>query len=325
MSARYVTQMRLPGVGTSGQQRLAGARVLVVGAGGLGCALLPLLVGAGVGSLTLIDPDTVELGNLHRQTLYRMGDLGRPKVDAAASSLRTLNPEVRIEALHRPLTPAEAAALVAAADVVVDAADQFAVSYLLSDACLVARRPLVSASTVGMAGYAGIFCGATPSYRAVFPQWPAHLGDCSSAGVLGPVVAMIGALQAQLVLSLLLGLSPSPAGRLFRWDGRDFASFAFHDAPEPENAWPLLDPSQLTDTDVVVDLRGFDEAPRSPVLRALRATNETLPMLWPRLAEAPRVVLACRSGLRAARAAAWLQQQGCTRLALIAFSASHFR
>lgn len=325
MNARYATQVRLPGVGTAGQQRLAEARVLVVGAGGLGCALLPLLVGAGVGQLTLIDPDTVELGNLHRQTLYRMGDLGRPKVDAAAASLRMLNPEVRIEALHRPLTPAEASMLVDAADVVVDAADQFAVSYLLSDACLAARRPLVSASAVGMAGYVGVFCGAAPSYRAVFPQWPATAGDCASAGVLGPVVAMVGALQAQLVLSLLLGLSPSPVGRLFRWDGRDFASFDFHDAPEPATAWPLLDPSQLTDDDVVVDLRGFDEAPCSPVRRALRATNDTLPMLWPQLAAAPRVVLACRSGLRAARAAAWLQQRGCARLALIAFSASHAR
>ncbi|KZC39744.1 MULTISPECIES: ThiF family adenylyltransferase [Rhodanobacter] len=323
MSARHATQMRLPGVGADGQARLADARVLVVGAGGLGCALLPLLAGAGVGVLSVIDPDVVELGNLHRQTLYRMGDIGRPKVEAAAAALAALNPEVRIETLHRPLTPAAAPALVAAADVVVDAADQFAVSYLLSDACLAARRPLVSASAVGMAGYAGVFCGDVPSYRAVFPQWPATAGDCASAGVLGPVVAMIGALQAQLVLALLLDLPSPPRGRLFRWDGRDFASFDFRDAPEPQTAWPLLDPVQLAADDVVVDLRGLDEAPQSPVPRALRATNETLPALWPQLAAAPRVVLACRSGLRAARAAAWLQSQGCTRLALIAFSASH--
>jgi molybdopterin/thiamine biosynthesis adenylyltransferase/rhodanese-related sulfurtransferase len=325
MNARYATQARLPGIGMDGQARLADARVLVVGAGGLGCALLPLLVGAGVGSLTLIDPDRVELGNLHRQTLYRMDDIGRPKVEAAASSLRVLNPDVRIEALHRPLTPAEAPTQVAAVDVVVDAADQFAVSYLLSDACLAARRPLVSASAVGMAGYAGVFCGDAPSYRAVFPQWPAGATDCATAGVLGPVVAMIGALQAQLVLALLLDLSPSPGGRLFRWDGRDFGSFDFGGASEPEQAWPLLDPVQLASDDVVIDLRSLDEAPHSPLPQALRVTPETLPTLWPQLADAPRVVLACRSGLRAARAAAWLHRQGCTRLALIAFSASHAR
>src|SRR2546426_7440170 len=135
MSDRYSRQIILPEVGAAGQARLRAAVVLVIGAGGLGCAVLQYLCAAGVGRLVIVDHDRVEESNLHRQPLYRMSDLGGLKVQAARRALLEADPEVRIDAVAERLTPANALQLVAAADLVVDAADSFAVTYVLSDAC----------------------------------------------------------------------------------------------------------------------------------------------------------------------------------------------
>lgn len=321
MNARYATQMRLPQVGGQGQVRLAAAHVLVVGAGGLGCALLPWLAGAGVGRITLLDPDRVELGNLHRQPLYRMADVGAPKALAAQAALAALNPESDVHPLVEALTPANAMTHVHAADVVLDAADNFAATYTLSDACHALRRPLVSASALGLGGYVGVFCGGAPSYRAVFPQWPTHGGNCADSGVLGPVVALMGALQAQFALALLLQLQPSPLGRLFTWDaGRlRFGGCGFDGAPEPPHPLRFLAPSQVEPDDLVIDLRSVAEAPRSPLPQALRATLDELSTLAHTLPHDRRIVLCCRTGLRAARAAAVFTRHGYQSLALLAF------
>lgn len=168
MSDRYSRQIVLPEVGPEGQARLARTRVLVVGAGGLGCPVLQYLVGAGIGRIVLVDPDQVEESNLHRQPLYRIGDAGRLKVEAAREALAAYNPGVEVEALALRLAPDNVTSLLARADIVVDAADSFAATYVLSDACYDAGKPLVSASIVGLAGYVGAFCGGGPSYRAVF-------------------------------------------------------------------------------------------------------------------------------------------------------------
>ena len=178
MSNRYLRQTILPEVGPEGQARLGAATVLVVGAGGLGCAVLQYLTAAGVGRLIILDHDRVEESNLHRQPLYRMSDLGQPKVHAAGAALQALNPGTRIEALFERLSSVNAMPLVSAADVVIDAADSFAVTYLLSDTCQRLRKPLVSASVLGLAGYVGAFCGGAPSYRAVFPELPRSAGSC---------------------------------------------------------------------------------------------------------------------------------------------------
>src|SRR6267143_5334250 len=150
MSDRYARQSILLEVGAEGQARLGAATVVVVGAGGLGCAVLQYLTAAGVGRLMIVDHDRVEESNLHRQPLYRMTDLGRPKVQAARAALLQSNPEVRIDTLEERLTAANAPRLVAMADVVIDAADSFAVTYVLSDACR--HTPLVSASVLGLSG-----------------------------------------------------------------------------------------------------------------------------------------------------------------------------
>jgi sulfur-carrier protein adenylyltransferase/sulfurtransferase len=321
MSERYARQSVLPEVGAAGQARLGAAAVLVVGAGGLGCALLQYLVAAGVGRIVIVDHDCVEESNLHRQPLYRMSDLGQPKAQAARTALLALNPEVCIEARRERLTAANAAPLVAAADVVIDAADSFAVTYTLSDACQRAGPPLVSASVLGLAGYVGAFCGGAPSYRAVFPELPRSAGSCAESGVLGSAVGVIGTLQAHLALALLLKWQPPVLGRLLSLDLRTLhlGGFSFAGAQEPQGATlAFIAPAEVGADDIVIDLRSVAETPVSPFPAALRVGVEALEKAQLNLPAGPRIVLCCRSGVRAWRAARALQHQGHARLALIA-------
>ncbi len=320
MSDRYSRQVVLPEVGEGGQARLAAASVAVVGAGGLGCAVLGYLAAAGAGRLTIVDHDTVEESNLHRQPLYRMGDLGRLKVEAARDALSALNPEVRVEARAARLTPASAPALAAAADVVVDAADSFAVTYVLSDACQRAGKPLVSASVLGLAGYVGAFCGGAPSYRAVFPELPRQAGSCAESGVLGTAVGVLGMLQAHLTLALLLRLEPTVLGRLISLDlaTLHIGGFAFTAAPEPADTLAFIALEDVVPSDLVIDLRSCTEAPVSPFATAWRVGVEALEQGGQALPPAPRIVLCCRTGVRAWRAARALGARGHRNLALIA-------
>lgn len=317
MSNRYARQTILGEVGPEGQARLAAASVLVIGAGGLGCPVLQYLVGAGVGRIVLVDHDTVEVTNLHRQPLYRMSDIGRPKVEAAREALHGFNPEVRLEGHVVRLTPQNAGALVEAADLVIDAADSFAVTYMLSDLCLAAAKPLISASVIGLTGYVGTFCGGGPSYRAVFPDVSIDGGTCDTVGVLGSAVAVLGSLQAHLALHVLLGLEPSAVGRVVTFDARRlaFGGFGFAGSPEPDAAVPFIAPEAVQADDIVVDLRGLDEAPVSPFAGARRLVVDTIEELGE---PQGRVVLACRSGQRSLMAADKLRARGITNLALVA-------
>jgi molybdopterin/thiamine biosynthesis adenylyltransferase/rhodanese-related sulfurtransferase len=320
---RYSRQTILPEVGAAGQARLCEARVLVVGAGGLGSAVLQYLCAAGVGHVVIVDHDKVEESNLHRQPIYRMSDVGALKAQAAREALLASNPEVRIDAVSERLTPANAAPLVANAVVVVDAADSFAVTYVLSDACQQAGKPLISASVLGLSGYVGAFCGSAPSYRAVFPEMPRQAGSCATAGVLGTAVGVMGTLQAQIVLGLLLQLQPPVLGQLVTVDFRTlrFGGFSFAGASEPgEAVLPFIAADQVSGADLVIDLRSLAEAPVSPIAAALRIDVDAVENgAGAQLPPAPRVVLCCRTGVRAWRAARALQRQGRSNVALIAF------
>ncbi|MBS0366975.1 MAG: HesA/MoeB/ThiF family protein [Proteobacteria bacterium] len=321
MSGRYERQSVLAEVGAVGQQRLQQASVAVVGAGGLGCVVLPYLAAAGVGRLVVVDHDRVEESNLHRQPLYRMSDIGELKVQAARRALLALNPLVRVDVREQRLTAANAVQLVLPADVVIDAADSFAVTYILSDACARTRTPLVSASVVGLAGYVGAFCGTGPSYRAVFPDMPRSAGSCAQSGVLGTAVAVIGALQAHLTLGLLLDWQPGFLGRMLSLDLRSLhvGGFSFANASEaPGSPLAFIAPSEVSVTDIVIDLRSREETPVSPFPAALRVAVEELEGARLTLPAAPRVVLCCRSGVRAWRAARALQSQGHRNVAVIA-------
>lgn len=315
---RYQRQTMLPEVGDVGQQRLAQARVAVIGAGGLSATLLPLLAGAGVGTLHIYDGDRVALHNLHRQTLFGMQDIGALKVHCAQQALARLNPDCRVEAYTAMLTASGVDRALEQVDLVIDAADNFATTWLLSDACQRLALPLISASVLGRQGYVGGFCGGAPGYRALFPQLPRTAANCNTAGVMGPAVAALGAIQAQMALSVLLAHQPSPLGSVTQCDFScwHFNSFRFDGAEEPVNLLPFIDRQLLCDDDCVVDLRSSSEAPHSVSAHAQRILPADIAG-WQPPADR-RIVLVCASGLRAGQAAQQLQQRGLFRLALLA-------
>ena len=318
--SRYARQMVLPEIGADGQARLAKARIVVVGAGGLGCPVLSYLAGAGVGTIKIVDADVVEESNLHRQPLYAMADIGQAKVEAARRALTAYNPEIEILAEVRRLEPANTASLCKDADIVIDAADSFAVTYTLSDHCLKSGQTFVSASVLGFAGYAGGFCGGrAPSIRAVFPDLPQSAASCATAGVSGPAVGILGSLQAQMALSCLLDLEPTSLGRMISLDLRQFttSSFSFDNAPEPDDGFGFVSVEDIVDNDFVIDLRGVEEAPAIVTAAARRSTVGDVEALAGDTRN-HRTILCCRSGLRAWNAGLRLRQAGCTDISLIA-------
>jgi molybdopterin/thiamine biosynthesis adenylyltransferase len=306
--SRYDRQIAVAEFGPSGQKQLAKTRMLMVGAGGLASPALQYLVGAGLGHIRLVDPDVVALDNMHRQTIFRLDDLGMAKAEAATKHMKALNSECRITPVTEPITPDNMARHADGVDIVLDCADSFAVSYSLSDFCY-GQLPLVHASVIGTAGYAGGFCYDAPSLRAVFPDLPARLGSCAEDGVLGPVVGIIGALQAQMALAIITGADPSPLGQLVTYDaaGNRFGGFRFNQAQEPEAAWPFIGLSQIGDDDMVVDLRHPSEGP--PIVPqshfiSLDDITSQLPA-----EHTSRMVLCCQSGQRA-----WAAAEKLTRI-----------
>lgn len=319
---RYARQMILPEVGAAGQTKLADAHVLVVGAGGLAATVLPLLAGAGIGKITILDPDIVDLTNLHRQTFFTEADVGRPKAVAAAERCRALNSDIEIEAHQLALTPLNAPAFVTWSDLVLDCADSYAASYTLSDTCRDRFTPLISGSVLGLGGYAGGFCGDAPSLRAVFPDAPDSGASCATAGVLGPVVGLIGAMQAQMALNVILGLDPSPLGQVVQFDAQTMRSttFRFDEAPEPGSHFRFAHPLELGEADTIVELRDETEAPEPAHADALRIAPDALPAQLPKGKN--RIALCCATGLRAWRAAEKIQPDWPGEIVLVSASTS---
>lgn len=313
---RYARQVILPEVGQAGQDRLAHARVLVIGAGALGIPVLQYLTGAGVGHITLLDPDTIEVSNLHRQPIYHEAQEGLHKAVACRLAMARLNSQVKMNVILEWLTPENAPQLVADADLVLDCADSYAASYTLSDCCFAAGKPLISASALGLQGYVGGFCGGAPSLRAVFPNPTGGGATCATAGVLGPVVGMIGAMQARMALGHLLGITPSPLGMLMRLDSdMRVSQFRFDDAPEPDGP-RFISRLDVRKTDMVIELRDQIEAPVPAMPHALRLPNYDATAPLPETGQ--RAVFACRSGLRAWRAANLLRERWSGEIALLA-------
>jgi sulfur-carrier protein adenylyltransferase/sulfurtransferase len=218
---RYARQIRLPSVGVDGQQRLKAASVLIVGAGGLGSPAATYLTAAGVGRIGIADDDRVDASNLHRQPLHRTGDIGSAKADSARETMAAINPHVYVEAIRKRVSRENALDLVKAYDVVIDGTDNFPTRYLLNDACVLTRRPLVYGSVDRFEGQVSLFAtDAGPCYRCLFPSPPeaGTVQNCADAGVLGVLPGLVGTLQATEALKLILGLGENLVGRLLLVD-----------------------------------------------------------------------------------------------------------
>jgi molybdopterin-synthase adenylyltransferase len=219
---RYSRHILLREVGGTGQARLKAARVLVVGAGGLGSPLMLYLAAAGVGAIGLVDDDVVDLSNLQRQVAHTTGRIGMGKVVSAAAAATAINPDLRVEAHPFRLSADNALDLVGCYDIVCDGTDNFSTRFLIADACALAKRTLVSAAVLRFEGQLSTFKPhqGGPCYRCLYPEPPPPgvVQSCSEAGVLGAVTGVMGTLQATEVLKEILGIGDTMSGRLLVWD-----------------------------------------------------------------------------------------------------------
>jgi adenylyltransferase/sulfurtransferase len=241
---RYARHIVLMGVGGPGQQKLKAARVLVVGAGGLGSPAIQYLAAAGVGTIGVVDDDVVSLSNLQRQVIHDTASVGSAKVDSAAAAVAKLNPYVRMEEHRTRIDADNAAALIASYDVVADCSDNFTTRYVVSDACFHAKKTLVTAAVGQFDGSLttlkpqakGADGSPNPTYRCLFPEPPPDglLPTCAQAGILGALVGVVGALQALEVIKEIVGYGELLVGRLLLMDARDmrFETVEYHWNPK---------------------------------------------------------------------------------------------
>jgi len=331
-NARYLKQRLVPEIGQTGQARLARSRVLCIGAGGLGCASLPYLAGAGVGQITIIDDDRVERSNLQRQVLFGESDLGLPKAQAARRRLSDLNPQIQLHALDERLSLENVESLFRDHDLVLDGSDNYATKFLCGDASVKFGVPLIYASATGMEAMVTLFDAADgPCLRCLFPSPPTGwVPNCAEAGVLGPLVGMAGCIQAtEAVMWLVTGRS-ALNGRLWWLDARAAASRQLElrkrsecrTCSGPRDRIELASkPPECPEIDfrqantlqraLFVDVREIDEfeqghlpgAVHLPLSRLDRDADVSL-------ANARHYVLYCQTGPRAERAAQILAGRG---------------
>ena len=235
--SRYARHLLLPEIGERGQKALKSSKVLVVGAGGLGSPVGLYLAAAGVGHISLIDFDTVDLTNLQRQIIFDESDLGSSKAESAAKALRALNGEIEVVALNERLNPGNIERLFGTFDVIVDGTDNFSTRYLINDAGVLSGKPVVYGSIFRFDGQASLFYASHgPCYRCLFPKAPPpeHVPNCAEGGVLGVLPGIIGVIQATETLKLLTGMGEPLIGRLLTYDAGSmkYGEFSFKKDPE---------------------------------------------------------------------------------------------
>jgi len=347
-TARYGRHMVLPEVTLRGQLEIKRARVLIVGAGGLGSPTVLYLAAAGVGRLGIVDDDAVDLTNLQRQILYGTADVGRPKIDAAIARIRDLNPNVTVIPHRTRLTRENALDVLSGYDVVVDGSDNFPTRYLVNDACAVLGKPDVYGSVFRFEGQASVFGLADgPCYRCLYPEPPPPgvVPSCAEAGVLGVLPGIIGSIQAAETIKLIIGRGEILKGRLLLFDAlvmkfrelkvpknpacpvcgpqrttRELPDYEdFCDAPAGPSATPEITPRELKarldaggDT-LVIDVREPHEN-RICRLDALLIPLAEIPSRLDDLDRSRDIVVYCRTGIRSAAAVAFLTQAGFTRV-----------
>lgn len=231
---RYDRQIKLQGFGIEAQEKLASAKVLVIGAGGLGCPVLQYLVAAGVGNIGIVDDDKVSLSNLHRQILFTSNDIGKLKTEAAFERLKAMNPDVNIKIISEQITTENAFEIILNYDFIIDCTDNFPTRYLLDDACRILKKPLIFGAIYQYEGQIAVFNvedndGRTANYRNLFPEppKPEEIPDCNDAGVLGVLPGIIGTIQATEAIKLITGIGEPLVNKLMTINVMDYQTAIF--------------------------------------------------------------------------------------------------
>ncbi len=344
---RYSRHLILPDFGARGQKALKAARVLVVGAGGLGSPAAMYLAAAGVGTLGLVDFDVVDLSNLQRQLLHGTPDVGRLKLESAAEHLRALNPEVTLRPHPLRLSAENALALFAQYDLVLDGTDTFATRYLINDACVFTGKPNVSASVFRFEGQLSVFCTKEgPCYRCLYPEPPAPglAPSCGEGGVLGIVPGVVGTLQATEAIKVMAGIGEPLVGRLLTFDALAMSFRTFNIKKDPRcvvcgsapSITTLVDYEQFCGTRApaagavkevtpqwlaehrasvqLLDVRETGEREINEIAGSLSIPLGELAARYNELPGAKDVVVYCKVGERSARAVEYLQGVGFERV-----------
>jgi adenylyltransferase/sulfurtransferase len=359
---RYSRHLLIPEVGVAGQEKLSSARVLCIGAGGLGSPVLQYLAAAGVGRIGVMDDDSVDESNLQRQTLFSTGDIGKSKAQVAAQRIREINPLVAADPIAIRFEVGNARELVRLYDIVVDCTDRFETRYLINDVCVLEGKPDVYGSIFRFDGQVSVFAPGhgervepRPCYRCLFPQAPPSgtVPTCAEGGVLGVLAGIVGTLQANEALKLILGIGEPLIGRLLLVDAlsarmrevtieRDPSCRLCGENPsitdvseEAEEAQPIdvdeIEPAQLDaamEDSIVLDLREPHEAALGVLEGALHIPASQLPERLHELDSAKRYIVACRVGQKSLWGARLLRDAGFRRVVhlrggLLSYAAQH--
>lgn len=358
-SRRYARHLILPEVGVEGQERLKAAKVLLIGAGGLGSPLVLYLSAAGVGTIGMVDFDVVDFSNLHRQVIHFTTDVGKPKLQSAQEKVAAINPNVRFVAHRIRLTSENALEIIKDYDVVIDGTDNFPTRYLVNDACVMLKKPNVYGSIFRFEGMASVFAPhlGGPCYRCWYPEPPppGMVPSCAEGGVLGVICGIIGNIQANEAVKLIIGKGQPLMGRLLRFDAMamTFKEYRIPRDPHCPLCGPnptitkLMDyeqfcglgrgnagdnpmnPDDITveqlkgmidrrDDFLLVDVRNPDEFAISTIPGSVKLPLPELPERFTELPKDKLLVLHCKMGGRSARALQFLRSQGYGQLKNVA-------
>ncbi len=332
---RYDRHLKLKEVGISGQEKLKKAKVLVVGAGGLGCPVLQYLTAAGVGTIGIIDDDIVSLSNLQRQILFETTDIGQNKAKVAKTKLTQLNPFVEIEALQKRLTTENSLTIFNHFDIIVDATDNFSSRYLINDTCVLLGKPLVYGSISKFEGQVSVFnYQESATYRCLFPEPPksGSIPNCSEAGVLGVLPGIIGTKQANEVLKIILEIGEVLSNKLLIYNALDESSLTIQIKRNEAEIRKVITnglnknyelvcettlPNEITTTDakklledkavVFLDIRDHWEQPRLTEVTPLEIPLEDLEDEHHQIPKDKKVIVFCQTGGRSQQAIEYLK------------------
>ncbi|UOB18069.1 HesA/MoeB/ThiF family protein [Abyssalbus ytuae] len=324
MSKRYIRQTILPEVGEEGQQKINQAKVLVIGAGGLACAILPYLASAGIGNLGIIDDDMIDISNLQRQVIYKEKSVGKSKVQEAEKYLSGLNSNIKINTYHKKLTAQNAISLFKEYDIITDATDNLLTRYIINDACIITKKPFVYGSVHKFEGQVSVFNYKNgPTYRCLYPDNNLNIQNCAQTGVLGTTAAIVGMLQANEVIKIILNQGNVLSGKLLLYNTLDneqtIINFQknntlviddnFYENEYLKNeVYVVTAEEALKKKGMLLDVREYGELPEINLPNAVQIPLSILPDELNKLNKKDSIFIFCQSGIRSLEAVKILKE-----------------